>query len=593
VHRDGRGAGRAGVKRRSSVSRSWFGGAHLSTTTADDGAPTAVGHLDSLCLGRTLARVELPRRGKGATLHRSGWRGLSVLYIIFGQAQLKLPPPSIRCTCTSSKSHLTETVLAFGMTGETGDLPSDDPRSDERAAGAGLGRAPHPIWAGLLIAVLAVGLGACDLVPGLEPSEDRPRPGAPDSLQISLLESGWVVTGFSEEVLQMQRMAPLEPRAAKRARARDVLGASGHACTISFYRPDGPRGSGYYHRSAELAYPDSVLEKAGGETVLLRGRVRLRAVPHESKVSARLRCRLPAVEGAERRVQPFFGFGEEQLAAAGFGEADSTASTSQTAGGSRGKIENRKEGGDDCTATVSIGGTVVHSESRDCGEDSGTDLGEPDGPCTDEPCPVPEVVPEEADGGPTDGPDAGDEVNEEKLCNGDPLKDMDIRATGCGENASIEGGRFGCKRGDHKCPDGKEDPDYHTGIDLLNDKGDPVKAAEGGLVFSVHYSNTYGYYVIIRITNDGAGAKYEYHWYTHLKKKSRIKEGKQITAETEVGKTGISGNADDDCSGGPPHLHYEVLKGDSWGEAEAVNPENHLGTKFNEEGNPTSDSCPS
>jgi hypothetical protein len=160
-----------------------------------------------------------------------------------------------------------------------------------------------------------------------------------DSLQIGLLESGRVVTGFSEEALQMQRVAPLEVRAAKRA--RDVLGASGHACTISLYRPEGPRGPGYYYRSAEMTYPDSVLEKADGETARLQARIRLTEVPHESKINALLRCRLPAVEGAERWVRRFFRVGPEQLRASGFTGSDSTASRAGKTLGSRGSTARK------------------------------------------------------------------------------------------------------------------------------------------------------------------------------------------------------------------------------------------------------------
>jgi len=66
-------------------------------------------------------------------------------------------------------------------------------------------------------------------------------------------------------------------------------------------------------------------------------------------------------------------------------------------------------------------------------------------------------------------------VNENEVCPSDPLADMDIRATGCGENASIDGGRFGMTR-----TDGNGNEKFHAGIDLLNDRGNPVRAAEGG-----------------------------------------------------------------------------------------------------------------
>jgi murein DD-endopeptidase MepM/ murein hydrolase activator NlpD len=168
---------------------------------------------------------------------------------------------------------------------------------------------------------------------------------------------------------------------------------------------------------------------------------------------------------------------------------------------------------------------------------------------------------------------------------------MDIRATGCGDDASFEGGRYGWTRTDE---DGNEK--FHSGIDLLNDIGDPVKAVEGGTIWASEKATSgYVYYVIV-ITGEE-----KFHYYTHLKKGSQISENppgedsgtRSIDAGKIVGKTDTTGNASaDPCNGGPPHLHFEVRTGaTTWGEAEPVNPEKHLGTKFGDDGKPTSDSC--
>ena len=171
---------------------------------------------------------------------------------------------------------------------------------------------------GLWLAVLALGLGGCDLVTDLQP--DDARPGAADSLHIGLVESGRVVTGLSGDgALQVETLAPLQAVAKAGAALEDTR----HACTISLYRPDGPHGPGYYYRSARLAYPDSVLQQAGGETVHLTARLSGPIVPHPSKTSSLLRCRLPAVEGAERRVRTFFRASPKQLKASGFERVDS------------------------------------------------------------------------------------------------------------------------------------------------------------------------------------------------------------------------------------------------------------------------------
>jgi hypothetical protein len=176
------------------------------------------------------------------------------------------------------------------------------------------------------------------------------------------------------------------------------------------------------------------------------------------------------------------------------------------------------------------------------------------------------------------------DVNENEVCSNDPLKDMDIRATGCKEDGdrSVDGGRFQTD----------ERPD-HDGIDLLNDVGDPVYAAEGGTVWSVSRDKGgYGYYVIVKSDN-------KFHFYTHLKEKSRVnaldENGNAVTvnAGVEIGETGTSGNASTDaCNGGPPHVHYEVREGNSWGSADPLDPENHLGTEFDgSTGAAVSDSC--
>jgi hypothetical protein len=188
----------------------------------------------------------------------------------------------------------------------------------------------------------------------------------------------------------------------------------------------------------------------------------------------------------------------------------------------------------------------------------------------------------------------GSDVNENEVCPDDPLKDMDIRATGCAANGdrNVDGGRFGMTRTDEN---GNEK--FHAGIDLLNDRGNPVRAAEGGTIWaSGKATSGYGYYVIVKTGEN------DFQYYTHLQEGSQISEHppgqdsgiRSIEAGTIVGKTDTTGNVDTDpCEGGPPHVHFEVRTGAStWGEANPVNPESHLGTKFNDQGQPTSDSCP-
>lgn len=102
----------------------------------------------------------------------------------------------------------------------------------------------------------------------------------------------------------------------------------------------------------------------------------------------------------------------------------------------------------------------------------------------------------------------------------------------------------------------------------------------------------WGYYVIIQTGPD------EFHLDAHLQENGRIEhEGENgglvpIDKGDKIGKSGTSGNASNtSCETGPSHLHYEVREGDSWTSADPVDPEAHLGTKFNDDGDPISDSC--
>jgi len=274
-------------------------------------------------------------------------------------------------------------------------------------------RLPFDTRRGLSFALLlgiAVLAGSCDGIFSLD-GEHASRPAAGDSLQISLLTSGQVVTGLGEEGPLRMRTVP-----APGSRKYGGVGAekkeldSRHACTMTLYRPDGPRGAGYYARSAELAYPDSVLEKADGETKTLRSRIGGGAVPHASNTNALLRCRLPAVEGAEKRVRRFFRMGPEQLEGSGFERVDSTEAASWTKSrrgvrrkrgtcwfqrscqrGPDGELQNCTEWEfDGCT-----GGGAEHGGGFEEG-----DLPSAQQPCTGEPCPF--IYPDDMDGGPVD-----------------------------------------------------------------------------------------------------------------------------------------------------------------------------------------------
>ncbi len=428
----------------------------------------------------------------------------------------------------------------------------------------------------VLLLLAGAGLAACDVMPGLR--DDVPQP-ASDSLQISLLEPGHMVTGLTGSgPLRMQTVGPGEKKAG--TASFDAK----HACTMTLYRPDGPRGAGYYHRSAELSYPDSVLTQANGETTRLTARLRLQEVPHSSRINARLRCRLPAVDGAEQRVRRFFRFGSEQLAAAGFTDPDSTANQEYRRTGPQSRTgPTQKELDCDDVQVCWQGECVVFDNATTCGGGgaSGGNNGwvgglPPNQPCSGgDPCPM--IYPDDMEGGPTGEPGPG--VNENLLCVKDPLKDMDIRATCSG----VEGGRFG------ENARGPGNP--HYGIDLLAEIGTPTWAFMPGEVYLINTdpdASDFGKFVMVK-SGDYIII------YAHLDNID-VKRGDKIVAgKTQIGKTGVTGNScNNDCSCGPPHLHIGIKKGNSWNTGDPVDPEEgFIGTQFGDNGNATSDYCSS
>jgi murein DD-endopeptidase MepM/ murein hydrolase activator NlpD len=86
----------------------------------------------------------------------------------------------------------------------------------------------------------------------------------------------------------------------------------------------------------------------------------------------------------------------------------------------------------------------------------------------------------------------------------------------------------------------------HSGIDIINNVGTPVKATGKGKVVFVGVKGGYGLEVEI---DHGFGYRTV---YAHLSK-SMVKEGQTVTRNQVIAKSGNSG-----LSSGP-HLHYEVL----------------------------------
>jgi len=89
-------------------------------------------------------------------------------------------------------------------------------------------------------------------------------------------------------------------------------------------------------------------------------------------------------------------------------------------------------------------------------------------------------------------------------------------------------------------------PEFHKGVDLDVDYGDPVRAAAAGTVVAAGYDGGYGYKVDI---DHGNG----YHtWYCHLSKID-VAEGQYVRKAEHIAEVGSSGSSTG------PHLHYQIM----------------------------------
>jgi len=104
---------------------------------------------------------------------------------------------------------------------------------------------------------------------------------------------------------------------------------------------------------------------------------------------------------------------------------------------------------------------------------------------------------------------------------------------------------------------------YHKGIDIANDRGTDVWAADGGTVIYADWATGYGWFVKIEHDNGDVTC------YAHLKK-FIVEVGDKVSQGDIIGYMGNTG-----ISSGP-HLHFEVrLDGDK-----KVNPTKYLTGKL-------------
>ncbi len=108
------------------------------------------------------------------------------------------------------------------------------------------------------------------------------------------------------------------------------------------------------------------------------------------------------------------------------------------------------------------------------------------------------------------------------------------------------------------CYRSSPDSEFHPGVDLGANYGDPVHAAAAGRVAAADWDGGYGLKIDI---DHGNG----YHtWYAHLSK-AEVQPGQLVHKGQEIGLVGSTG-----FSTGP-HLHYQVMLNGS-----AVDPQPYL-----------------
>jgi len=109
-------------------------------------------------------------------------------------------------------------------------------------------------------------------------------------------------------------------------------------------------------------------------------------------------------------------------------------------------------------------------------------------------------------------------------------------------------GRMTSPFGNRKSPFGGGSIEFHDGIDLAADYGEPVSAAADGVVVYTGYRGGYGRTVIISHSLSGYKTS-----YCHLSK-SLVKHGERVSKGQKIALAGSTGRSTG------PHLHFIVEK---------------------------------
>lgn len=133
------------------------------------------------------------------------------------------------------------------------------------------------------------------------------------------------------------------------------------------------------------------------------------------------------------------------------------------------------------------------------------------------------------------------------------IKNVPIGHPLIGEHKSLFGYRSN--------PFGGRSTEFHKGLDIKGETGDPVKCTASGTVTMAEYDGGYGNSVVINHHN-GLTTK-----FGHMSRLN-VKAGDEVNAGDVIGFVGSTGRSTG------PHLHYEVKYKEDY-----LNPENFLNIK--------------
>ena len=130
---------------------------------------------------------------------------------------------------------------------------------------------------------------------------------------------------------------------------------------------------------------------------------------------------------------------------------------------------------------------------------------------------------------------------------------------------------------------------YNGALDMKKegtdeDRGWPIYSLTNGTIHAAGWSNSAGYYVIVRTRDTGwsdwqkEGAKDLYVYYTHFLEAPLVKKGDAVHAGQQIGKEGSTGKSTGD------HLHIDIRKTGDWAKSENSYPkvEPKMCSKYNE-----------